>query len=101
MDVDPAHETDFNAWYDEEHLPGLVAVPGVGGAARFRSLATSPRYLAVYELDSAEVILSEPWRQVGDTDWSRSIRRVTRNRHRATLVSISSNEDAEAEGKQA
>ncbi|MEJ0068263.1 MAG: hypothetical protein WDO24_05520 [Pseudomonadota bacterium] len=28
MNVDPAHEADFNAWYDQEHIKLLAAVPG-------------------------------------------------------------------------
>ena len=33
-DVVPEHESDFNAWYDEEHAPGLAAVPGTVHGAR-------------------------------------------------------------------
>ncbi len=33
MDVDPAQE--FNRIYDEEHVPALLKVPGVLGAARY------------------------------------------------------------------
>ena len=28
MNVDPAHEAEFNEWYDHEHIPALAAVPG-------------------------------------------------------------------------
>lgn len=28
-DVDPEHEEDLNGWYNEEHLPALLKVPGV------------------------------------------------------------------------
>ena len=28
MNVAPEAEEDFNAWYDEEHLPALAGVPG-------------------------------------------------------------------------
>ena len=28
MNVAPEHEADFNAWYDQEHLPLLSKVPG-------------------------------------------------------------------------
>ncbi len=28
MNVDPAAEAEFNAWYNEEHVPALAAVPG-------------------------------------------------------------------------
>jgi len=32
--VDPAHEDDFNRWYDREHVNERVAIPGfVSGAA--------------------------------------------------------------------
>ena len=33
-DVAPAHEDEFNAWYEQEHLPGLAAVPGAVCARR-------------------------------------------------------------------
>ena len=34
-DVLPGHEDDLNAWYAQEHLPGLAAVPGTVRAARY------------------------------------------------------------------
>jgi len=37
-------EEEFNAWYDSEHLPERLAIPG------FRS-AREGKYLATYELD--------------------------------------------------
>ena len=37
-DVDPAHEAEFNRWYDEEHIHRLLAVPGFLSAARYRAL---------------------------------------------------------------
>ncbi len=38
--------TDYNAWYDEEHLPRLVSVPGVIRARRYvADDGVSPRYL--------------------------------------------------------
>lgn len=27
-EVDPAWEDEFNRWYDEEHVPALLSVPG-------------------------------------------------------------------------
>src|SRR5712671_2796543 len=42
---------DYNAWYDEEHLPRLVGVPGVERARRFIADGQqSPRYLTAYDL---------------------------------------------------
>ena len=40
MSVDPAHEAEFNEWYDSEHIPALAAVPArspPGGSARARA----------------------------------------------------------------
>ena len=35
-DVDPAHEEEWDRWYTESHLPGVLAVPGYACGARFR-----------------------------------------------------------------
>ena len=37
MNAAPEAEDDFNAWYDEEHLPALAVVPGTLAARRYRS----------------------------------------------------------------
>jgi hypothetical protein len=52
-------EEEFDTWYDEVHLPDVVAVPGVRAAQRYvlgperRAEGTLPehRHLAVYEID--------------------------------------------------
>ena len=36
MEVDPAHEDDFNRWYDDEHLPERLELPGYISARRFK-----------------------------------------------------------------
>ena len=33
--IDPRYEEEFNAWYNTEHLPELLAVPGILDAARY------------------------------------------------------------------
>ena len=51
----PAMKEEFNAWYDEEHLPERLAIPGFRSARRWESDGT---YLATYELDSVAVLSS-------------------------------------------
>jgi Domain of unknown function (DUF4286) len=58
VDVDPEHEDEFNRWYDEEHIPEKRATPGFRSARRYASHDVPGRYLAVYELDDAEVVTS-------------------------------------------
>lgn len=66
----PEAEQDLNAWYDQEHLPGLASVPGTVRAMRFECRDESPRYLACYDLHTRETFGSPPWLAVRATDWS-------------------------------
>ena len=34
VDIDAPHVQEFNKWYNEEHLPELLSVPGILSAAR-------------------------------------------------------------------
>ena len=80
--VSPEHEADLNAWYDIEHMPGLVACPGSVRARRFRNPDASPRYHSCYDLASAETLGSEPWLAVRHTAWSDRVRPHFRNTRR-------------------
>jgi hypothetical protein len=46
-------EDDYNAWYDDVHLPEFSALPGVISGRRFRVTgAAQPQYAAIYELSA-------------------------------------------------
>jgi hypothetical protein len=61
-------ETEFNAWYDTEHVPALGRVPGVLGARRFRASSSSgPKYVALYHLATPEVITSSEWKRASES----------------------------------
>ena len=72
-----AMEDEFNAWYDTEHLPERLAIPGFISARRWvdpRAPAGTGKYLATYELDSARVLETPEYlAHVGDglTPWSK------------------------------
>ena len=89
MNVAPEAEAEFNAWYDEEHVPRLAAVAGCLVARRFRiSSAVSEgrqRYLAVYHLASPEVCSSEPWKTAANTEWTVRMRPHFRDGMRIVL----------------
>jgi|SRR5690348_12328793 hypothetical protein len=51
-------EQEFNEWYDNQHIPDVLAIPGNVSAQRFKAAdsqlpnRSSPyRYLAVYEVE--------------------------------------------------
>ena len=56
--IDPKYEEEFNAWYNTEHLPELLTLPGFLDAARYVATRGAPKYLAVYELTSIEAVRS-------------------------------------------
>ena len=72
VDVKPEMEDEFNRWYNEEHLPGLLKVPGVLWAKRGIN-AGSPKYIAVYEHENMDVQRSEAYRKATQTEWTRKI----------------------------
>ena len=64
VDVDPAHEDAFNRWYDNVHIPDLLACPGWLSARRFMALDGGPKYAAVYEIAGLWVYDTEEFRKV-------------------------------------
>lgn len=76
MDIVQEKEALFNEVYDTEHVPLLLEVPGVravsrmktepaafnvGGERKVLDGGSEPRYVAIYEIDSPDVLLSREW----------------------------------------
>ena len=96
MDIDPDKEALFNEVYDTEHVPLVLKVPGVlsamrttaeplrmfiGGETKTIVAEGEARYSATYELESAEVLVSEAWARAVDAGrWPTEVRPFTRNR---------------------
>ena len=56
-DAKEGGEDEFNAWYTNEHLADIVAMPGFRSAKRWRLRtlnmgAFSNKYLAIYDIDA-------------------------------------------------
>ena len=90
MNIPAEHEAEFNRIYDSEHVPMLSKVPGVRSAARYvleRSTQQGmQKYLAIYELDSPDVMNSAAWKEAGEWgDWAPKIRPHTQNRHHSVF----------------
>ena len=80
-DVVAAAEEEFNRWYQQQHVPERLAVPGFRTARRYRAVEAEPAYMAVYECDSIEVFGSAAYqaRLAHPTDWTRKIMPHFRN----------------------
>ena len=93
MDIPAEHEVDFNRVYDTEHVPEILKVAGVRGCSRYVIERTNKpglaRYLALYEVDSAEVIDSPAWVKAAEIgDWAPKIRPFTTNRSHTVMRKI-------------
>jgi hypothetical protein len=72
MDIDPAHEPDFNRWYDREHVQERVAIEGFIEARRYVAHSGSPKYLFLYSTKTIDVLDSPAYRArlANPTAWS-------------------------------
>ena len=61
----PVAEAEYHHWYDHEHGPARLRVPGLVGACRYQAVDDlTPRWLALYELDSPAVLDSAEYKAV-------------------------------------
>jgi hypothetical protein len=79
--------SDYNAWYDEEHLPRLVRVPGVDRARRYvADDQQTPRYLTAYDLSIKEAFESPEGLRARKTPWTDRMRSLFKNTRRRMCV---------------
>lgn len=80
----PGHIVEeYNEWYDKEHLPRLVTVPGVIRARRYTAVAGSPRYLTAYELTDRNAFESPEGLKARKTPWTEKMRSLFQNTRRS------------------
>jgi hypothetical protein len=74
MDIDAAHEAEFNRWYDREHLEERVAIDGFLEARRYVAHVGKPKYLSLYSTKTFEVLDSPAYRTAlaNQTAWSKA-----------------------------
>ncbi len=58
VEVSEDDADELNRWYEEEHGPEKLAIPGYLGLRRFRSADGSAKFLAIYELTGPEAAAS-------------------------------------------
>jgi hypothetical protein len=105
MDVAKDKEALFNEVYDTEHVPLLSKVPGVRGVTRMKTEpaafnlggerkvldgGSEPTYVAIYEIDSPDVLLSKEWAEAAEKGrWPKEVRPFTSNRRHIVRKVIS------------
>jgi len=83
IDIAEGHEEEFNRWYDEEHTPMLMKVPGWLRSRRFtlqEAGATGelkgagpykapPKFLSVHDYEGPDGLTSEEFKAAVSTPW--------------------------------
>lgn len=63
MEIDAEHDAEFNRWYNEEHLPERLGIPGYISARRFKLEEGEGvlTYLCIWELEDASPLQSQAY----------------------------------------
>ncbi|WP_124646547.1 hypothetical protein [Burkholderia sp. Bp8990] len=88
-------EDEFNDWYDTEHFPQRRSLPGCIAASRWVCLHGWPRWMALYDLTSADVLQSDAYRSMSgsqSTPWTRRILSRTVGRRRVVATALADTE---------
>jgi len=76
FDFSNAHEDEFHDWYDLEHVPERQRVPGFGLCERWISVANPKQAVASYDLETPDVLSTEPYKAIAHENlsvWSKRV----------------------------
>jgi hypothetical protein len=77
FDTSPAQEDEFNDWYDTEHVPERMRVPGFINAQRWIGDENPKIAVATYDLETHAVMDSPPYQAIGGANGSVWTKRIT------------------------
>lgn len=64
MEPPSGGEEDFHDWYETEHIPARMALPGFSSAVRYEALEGEPKYLACYVLSDLAELESPAYQRI-------------------------------------
>jgi len=74
MQPGPEWEDEFNDWYNGEHVPVRLALPGFVGARRYTVVTGSPKYAVAYYLAGLDALETPGYRRLKQTPGERTSR---------------------------
>ena len=93
MDVDPADEEEFHRWYNQQHIPERLEIPGYVSARRFKLESGDDgmlKYMCLWEMEDSDALRHEMY-QAQNADPTALYERVTKTvtaRSRAIYTQI-------------
>ncbi|MFM0034638.1 hypothetical protein [Paraburkholderia strydomiana] len=98
MEPPASLEEEFNDWYDTEHFPQRLALPGFVSASRWVCVDGWPRWMALYDLTSLDALDSDAYRKVSgaqSTPWSKRLLPRTVGRSRVAAGALDGRAEAQ------
>ncbi|KAF9478928.1 hypothetical protein BDN70DRAFT_879315 [Pholiota conissans] len=94
-------EEEFNDWYDNEHAPARLTVPGFTNAIRYKATdGVAPSWLSIYDLTTSAIVNDKPYQTLATNPTLRDrdiVPRLLRlNRRAYDLVQSLSKPDLDA-----
>jgi hypothetical protein len=90
VEVDEADADELDKWYEQEHRPDKLALPGYTSLRRFRAFDGEDgeaHFLAIYELDYPEAAQGNTMHV---TDWSKAVMEKWKKWNRRIWVELPS-----------
>jgi hypothetical protein len=91
MEPSAGFEDEFNDWYDTEHFPQRMGLPGFETGSRWACLSGWPRWLAIYDVASRASLETPEYLAVSldqSTPWSKRVAARTAGRMRIVADQI-------------
>ena len=91
MEPPAGFEEEFHDWYDSEHVPERMTVVGFETGQRFVCVSGWPRYLALYDLTTLDVLGSPEYQQAAGSKaspWTRRVRTKVMGSYRFTGTQV-------------
>lgn len=91
MEPSAGFEDEFNDWYDTEHFPQRMGLPGFETGSRWACLSGWPRWLAIYDVASRAALETPEYLAVSlanATPWSKRVAARTTGRTRIVADQI-------------
>jgi len=80
-DIPDGREDEFSAWYNTEHIPAMLRLPGFLTARRFKLAhppaagdARQPMYVSLYDLANEDAVENEQFMRDRESPWSSWVR---------------------------
>jgi hypothetical protein len=91
MEPSAGFEDEFNDWYDTEHFPQRMGLPGFETGSRWACLSGWPRWMAIYDVTSRAALETPEYLAVSLADatpWSKRVAARTTGRMRIVADQI-------------